>query len=184
MAPASKARTIGMGGWCEMCKLCAAPAVHTKNVNITPTSVRLCFFIYPSIKRPAYTSGGLPILQIQLSQSGPRNEKRYLGICRDSTLHPTNQNGSPLRKGLYVFCQADRYQQPFLLDEKGEVVSRDIPKVLGAIKCGPETPTAKTPSDYNAAVMRVKRQFTEEVKHREAEREHTVSDPRAAIRVA
>jgi hypothetical protein len=82
---------------------------------------------------------------------------------------------SPLRKGLYVFCQADRYQQLFLLDSKGEVVSRDIPKVLGAIKCGPETPTEKFPSDYNAAVMKVKRQFAEEVKHREAEREHTMS---------
>jgi superfamily II DNA/RNA helicase len=79
------------------------------------------------------------------------------------------------RKGLYVFCQADRYQQLFLLDEKGEIVSRDIPKVLGAIKCSPETPTQSLPIDYNAAVMHVKRQFTEEVKHREAEREHTVS---------
>lgn len=137
-----------------------------------------------SIPRMSISLRPLCACVFSLSQSGPRNEKRYLGICRDSTLHPTNQNGSPLRKGLYVFCQADRYQQPFLLDEKGEVVSRDIPKVLGAIKCGPETPTAKTPSDYNAAVMRVKRQFTEEVKHREAEREHTVSDPRAAIRVA
>jgi hypothetical protein len=82
---------------------------------------------------------------------------------------------SPLRKGLYVFCQADRYQQLFLLDAKGEVVSKDIPKVLGAIKCGPETPIEQFPSDYNAAVMKVKRQFAEEVKHREAEREHTVS---------
>jgi superfamily II DNA/RNA helicase len=82
---------------------------------------------------------------------------------------------SPFRKGLYVFCQADRYQQLFLLDNKGEIVSRDIPKVLGAIKCGPETPTEKFPSEYNAAVMRVTRQFVEEVKHREAEREHTVS---------
>src|SRR5262249_26892910 len=68
---------------------------------------------------------------------------------------------SPL-KGLYVFCQADRYQQLFLLDEKGEGISRDIPKVLGAIKCGPEAPTQNFPDDYNAAVMRVKRQFAEE----------------------
>jgi superfamily II DNA/RNA helicase len=82
---------------------------------------------------------------------------------------------SASRKGLYVFCQADRYQQLFLLDEKGEVVSRDIPKILGAIKCSPETPVQPVPSDYNAAVMKVKRQFAEEVKHREAEKEHTVS---------
>jgi len=33
--------------------------------------------------------------------------------------------------GMYVFCQAGRYQQLFLLDEQGEIVSRDIPRVLG-----------------------------------------------------
>ena len=83
---------------------------------------------------------------------------------------PTSQ-----QKGLYVFCQADRYQQLFLLDKSGEVVSRDIPKVLGAIRCAPELKGEAFPADYNAAVMRVKRQFSEEVKHRAAEREHTVS---------
>ncbi|MGH9428852.1 MAG: helicase-related protein, partial [Terriglobia bacterium] len=79
------------------------------------------------------------------------------------------------QKGLYVFCQAERYQQLFLVDASGETVSRDVPKVLGAIKCGPDLKGEALPSDYNAAVMRVKRQFTEEVKHRETEREHTVS---------
>jgi hypothetical protein len=69
------------------------------------------------------------------------------------------------QKGLYVFCQADRYQQLFLLDKSGEVVSRDIPKVLGAIKCGPELEGEGIGADYNAAVMRVKRRFAEEVKH-------------------
>jgi superfamily II DNA/RNA helicase len=80
-----------------------------------------------------------------------------------------------LQKGLYVFCQADRYQQLFLLDEKGEAISRDIPKVLGSIKCSADLKGESLPADYNKAVMRVKRQFIEEVKHREAEREHTVS---------
>lgn len=42
-------------------------------------------------------------------------------------------------------------------------------------KCGPDLGGGQLPPDYNAAVMRVKRQFIEEVKHREAEREHTVS---------
>jgi|SRR5690348_955726 len=79
------------------------------------------------------------------------------------------------QKGVYVFCQAERYQQLFLVDSAGETVSRDVPKVLGAIKCGPELKGEVLPAEYNAAVMRVKRQFAEEVKHREAEREHTVS---------
>ena len=77
--------------------------------------------------------------------------------------------------GMYVFCQAGRYQQLFLLDEHGETVSRDIPRVLGAIKCGPELKGKPVPAGYNARVMRVKRLFAEEVKHREAEREHTLS---------
>lgn len=78
-------------------------------------------------------------------------------------------------KGLYVFCQAGRYQQLFLIDEKGAVESRDIPRILGTIKCGPELKGGVLPSGYNSAVMRVKRQFAEEVKHRQAEREHTLS---------
>lgn len=78
-------------------------------------------------------------------------------------------------KGLYVFCQAGRYQQLFLLDEKGEVVSRDLPRILGAIKAPADLAGDSLPSGYNAAVMHVKRRFAEEVKHRQAEREHTLS---------
>jgi hypothetical protein len=78
-------------------------------------------------------------------------------------------------KGMYVMCQAGRYQQLFLLDAQGEVASRDIPRVLGSIRCGPELPGAALPTGYNQAVMKVKRQFVEEVKHREAERAHTLS---------
>lgn len=77
-------------------------------------------------------------------------------------------------KGLYVFCQADNYRQLFLLDENGEVVSRDIPRILATIRCGSEEKGEKLPQGYNAAVMHVKRLFAEEVKHRQAEREHTL----------
>ena len=74
-----------------------------------------------------------------------------------------------------MFCQAGRYQQLSLLDEAGEVVTTDIPRVLGAIKCGPGLSAGQLPSGYNAAVMRVKRRFAEEVKKRQTEREHTIS---------
>jgi hypothetical protein len=77
--------------------------------------------------------------------------------------------------GMYVFCQAGRYQQLFLLDEQGEIASRDIPRVLGAIKCGPDLKGQPIAAGYNAKVMGVKRVFAEEVKHRQAEREHTLS---------
>ncbi len=57
----------------------------------------------------------------------------------------------------------------------GFVVSKDIPKILGAIKCGPELKSQSLPQNYNGAVMRVQRQFSEEVKHRQAERTHSLS---------
>jgi len=78
-------------------------------------------------------------------------------------------------KGFYVFCQAGRYQQLFLLDENGNIITRDIPRILGTIKCGHEVHGTKLPAGYNTSVMKVKRMFTEEVKHRQAEREHTMS---------
>jgi len=86
-------------------------------------------------------------------------------------------------KGVYVFCQATYpnredlkgYQQLFLLGEDGEVASRDIPRILGTIKCSSRLPGKPLPEGYNRSVMRVKRAFSEEVKHRHAERRHTLS---------
>jgi hypothetical protein len=68
-----------------------------------------------------------------------------------------------------------RYQQLFLVDEHDEIISRDIPRILGIIKCGPEQRGAELLAGYNHTVMRIKRQFVEEVKARQAEREHTLS---------
>ena len=106
----------------------------------------------------------------QLRRENPAEFERMAGL-RDGirAVMPSET------KGLYVFCQAGRYQQLFLLDEKGNVISRDIPRILGVIKCSPETKGRPLFSGYNTLVMRVKRRFTEEVKHRQAEREHTLS---------
>ena len=83
------------------------------------------------------------------------------------------------QKGTYVFCEASDpnrpdikgYQQLFLLDDEGNIVSRDISRILGAIKADSTTPTLRVRKEHNSAVMRVKCQFAEEVKHRQAERE-------------
>lgn len=84
-----------------------------------------------------------------------------------------------VHQATYVFCEASDpsrpdikgYQQLFLLDDQGNVISRDIPRILGAIKSDSTSPTATLPKDHNYAVMRVKRQFASEVKHRQAERD-------------
>jgi hypothetical protein len=55
------------------------------------------------------------------------------------------------------------------------VVSRDVRRVLGTVKCAPDLQGQTLPDGYNATVMRVKRAFDEEVKQRESERQHTLS---------
>jgi flagellar motility protein MotE (MotC chaperone) len=79
------------------------------------------------------------------------------------------------QKGMFVFCQMGRFQQLFLIDSQGNVSSKDLPRVLGAIKCGADERTSQLPSNYNSSLMRIKSQFAEEAKHRRAELEHTVS---------
>jgi hypothetical protein len=81
---------------------------------------------------------------------------------------------------MYVFCQAGRYQQLFLLDEKGDVSSRDIPKVLGTIKCEADVQGQPLPNGYNSAVMRVKRIFDETAPVGEAT--VIITDPRPTLR--
>jgi len=79
------------------------------------------------------------------------------------------------QKGTFVFCQAGRYQQLILADEDGRIFSRDIQKILGLLKCSEEIKGYPLPNDHNRKVMKIKKLFDEEVKHRAAEREHTIS---------
>lgn len=76
---------------------------------------------------------------------------------------------------LFIHCMAGRFQQLYLVDAEGQVLSQDLSVVLSRIRCTPETMSGPLPRGYNAAVMRVKRIFVEEVKQREANRHHTVS---------
>ena len=46
-----------------------------------------------------------------------------------------------------------------------------MPLVLGAVKCGSDTPVATLPTAYNAAIMNVKQTFETEVKRRQSELE-------------
>ena len=95
---------------------------------------------------------------------------------RISTLRDGIRTGKQAQsKGMYVFCQADRYQQLFLVDEKGIVASRDTSKVFGIIRCGPDLPGHALPDGYKAALMKVKRLFTEEVKYRQSQKDHTLA---------
>ena len=79
------------------------------------------------------------------------------------------------QQGAFVFCQAGRYQQLFLLDERGDIITREVPRILGSLKCAPELAGEPLPQGYNKLVTRISRRFAEEAKHRQAERENTLS---------
>ena len=78
-------------------------------------------------------------------------------------------------KGHYVFCQAGRFQQLFITDNEGNIVSRDAPRAINTIKCSALEPARKLPDEYNRNTMKVKNLFEEEVKHRRAERAQSLS---------
>jgi len=78
-------------------------------------------------------------------------------------------------EGRYVLCQAGKYQQLFLTNSNGEITSRDIPLVLGQIKCSRTEPAAVLPNDHNQVVMKVLKIFSDEVRHRKAQLQYGLS---------
>jgi len=76
---------------------------------------------------------------------------------------------------LYVFCQAGKYQQLFILDEDQKIISRDVPKVLGQLKCSKTEPALQMPQDHNRSVMKVLATFNDEVRHRASQQKQSIS---------
>ncbi len=74
-----------------------------------------------------------------------------------------------------VFCQAGRYRQLYLLDEHDNIITRDAPRILSAMKCAPDTPATPIPAGHNTSVMKIKRAFDHENQARQAEQQHTLS---------
>jgi hypothetical protein len=77
--------------------------------------------------------------------------------------------------GRYVFCQSGKYQQLYMTDPEGAVLTRDVPVVLGQIKCSRTEPATSLPKDHNVAVMNVLQAFSDEVKHRRSLQQHGLS---------
>ena len=78
-----------------------------------------------------------------------------------------------------MLCRAGRYRQLLLVDEAGDILSRDVPRILNLLKCDADTPAQPLLGAHNRIVTDVKGQFDREVQARQAEREHTLSLTRA-----
>lgn len=68
-----------------------------------------------------------------------------------------------MQKAIYIFCEASDpnrphikgYQQLFLVDSQGEVISRDMPRILGTIKTNSNLPAVALLKNHNTVVIRV-----------------------------
>jgi hypothetical protein len=77
--------------------------------------------------------------------------------------------------GRFMFCQAGKFQQLFLLDAAGKTESRDVPRVLGRLKCSKTEPAAQLPREHNKEAMRVLGIFADEVRHRIAQQKYSLA---------
>jgi hypothetical protein len=77
--------------------------------------------------------------------------------------------------GKFVFCQAGKYQQLYLTDADGNPETREVPAVLGKLKCSRTEPTALLPPGHNGTVMKVLEAFESELRHRQAQLKHGLS---------
>ncbi len=88
---------------------------------------------------------------------------------------------SSRHQGFYVFCEACNpnrpdikgYQQLFLSDGNGEIISKDITNILTMIVADPETHGEPVKKNHNQRVMTIKQVFNEEVKHRQTQLMHS-----------
>ncbi|MGF1489432.1 MAG: helicase-related protein [Prochloraceae cyanobacterium] len=114
----------------------------------------------------------------QIQQNNPQEYDRIANLP-DGIRSAKNSTKS----GIYVFCESQdlnhpelrRYQKLYLIDKQGNIISEDIPRILGSITCKPTTPTAVLPQNYNSIIMEVKKRFAKEVKNRQAERNFTLN---------
>jgi hypothetical protein len=59
-----------------------------------------------------------------------------------------------------------------MLDGAGRVVSRDLPRLLGLLRCSRDTPTVEFPERLTGVLLRAYRQFAQEARERRAELAH------------
>jgi superfamily II DNA or RNA helicase len=110
----------------------------------------------------------------QLQRDDPERFKRIVNLRHGiRTARRHNENST------FVFCRAGQYHQLYLLDDMGAVVSREIPYILGRLKCEPDEAALPLPEGYNERVAEVLRRFSREVESRKAETAQKPSLPRS-----
>lgn len=75
-------------------------------------------------------------------------------------------------KNHFIFCQADKYFQLYLVDMKGEIIEKDVTKILGLLKSQFGKKPLSIPVGFNSVIQKVKNRFIREVVDRYIEQMH------------
>jgi PLD-like domain/Helicase conserved C-terminal domain len=108
----------------------------------------------------------------QLQQHNPDEFERIVNLPNGIRTAKLAQEA-----GTFVFCESsnindpstNRYPQLFLLDRSGEIISRDISKILSIVAAQENTPSSLLRQDHNQTVTQTLRRFSKEVKQRRSE---------------
>ena len=74
----------------------------------------------------------------------------------------------------FIFGQAGDFQQLTLCDEKGEIITTDLQKILNKLICEPDEEGIKVTENFNEIVTKVKRRFERQIEHRKSRLRHKI----------
>jgi len=103
--------------------------------------------------------------ELRKIREGDPNKYREISSLRDGIRCAVDTDG----KDHYVFCQADRYSQLYLVDQKGEIVEKEVTKVLAMLRNQFGKKPVEMPSEFNPVLQKVKEHFIKEVVDRYVE---------------
>ena len=104
---------------------------------------------------------------------------RAITSLRDGIRCAVNSDG----KSHYVFCQADRYSQLYLVDQNGDILEKEVTNILAKLKQQIGKTPVTIPAGFNPVVKKVKDRFVEEIVNRYIELKHgsTITSERRYI---
>lgn len=109
--------------------------------------------------------------ELRKLQEDDPDEYNRIANLRDGLRCTVNSDGDEY----YIFCQADRYNQLYLVNKNGEIITREITEILAKLKNQIGKKPKAIPADYRKIVNKVKNQFIKEVVERYLEQKHTIS---------
>jgi len=106
----------------------------------------------------------------QLQQGDPDEYNRITNL-RDGLRCVVSVDG----KEHYIFCQADRYNQLYLVNDNGEILTREITEILAKLKNQIGKKPIPIPSRYSSIVHKIIDQFIKEVVERYLQQKHAIT---------